>query len=82
MLNVRLSEELEKKLKKYSLEEDLSKSTIVKEALAQYFSKKEASSSPFFLGSDLFGQEGSGNSNASQNYKSRLKEKLNEKHSH
>lgn len=82
MLNVRISDEMEKKLKKYSMDQGVSKSDIVKEALVQYFSKKEASNSPFLLGADLFGQEGSGNANASQSYKIRLKEKLGEKHSH
>jgi len=82
MLNVRLNEELEKKLKQYSLDEDISKSSIVKEALEQYFSKKEASKSPFSLGSDLFGLEGSGNRNASKSYKKSIKQKLNEKYSH
>ena len=73
MLNVRLNEELEKKLKQYSMEEDLSKSSIVKEALEQYFSKKEASKSPFVLGKDLFGLEGSGHGDASTSYKKSLK---------
>ena len=82
MLNVRLSEELEKKLKQYSIEEDLPKSAIVKEALVQYFSSKEASRVPFSLGKDLFGLEGSGNQHASSTYKKKLKEKLNEKYSH
>jgi len=82
MLNVRLSEDLEKKLKQYSIEENLPKSSIVKEALAQYFTKKERNASPFAVGSDLFGLEGSGRSNASTTYKKTLKEKLNAKHSH
>jgi len=82
MLNVRLNEKLEKKLKQYSVEENLSKSSIVKEALEQYFAKKEASESPFSLGVDLFGLEGSGNANASTSYKKSLKQKLSEKYSH
>lgn len=82
MLNVRLNEELEKKLKQYSIEENLPKSAVVKEALALYFTQKEKTAFPFSKGSDLFGLEGSGNPDASTSYKSALKNKLNEKHSH
>lgn len=82
MLNVRINEEIEEKLNKYSLEEGLSKSSIVKEALAQYFTSKEKSTQPYVLGLDLFGLEGSGDDNASTTYKQKLKEKLHEKHSH
>lgn len=82
MLNVRLDQELDKKLKQYSMEEDLPKSTIVKEALAMYFSSKENSRKPYSLGADLFGLEGSGNAEASTSYKKKIKEKLNEKHAH
>ena len=82
MLNVRLDKDTEKKLKDYSTAHNQSKSSVVKEALVQYLSKEQASQSPYDLGSDLFGAEGSGDTKASVSYKSRLKEKLNEKHSH
>lgn len=82
MLNVRLNEELEKKLKQYSIDEGLPKSQIVKEALAQYFTSRERGSNPFALGKDLFGLEGSGNKDASTSYKRDLKKKLREKHTH
>ena len=82
MLNVRLNEELEKKLKQYSIDEGLPKSQIVKEALSQYFSAKEQARNPFTLGEDLFGLEGSGNKEASTSYKQDLKQKLREKHTH
>lgn len=82
MLNVRLSDTLEKKLKQYSVEQDLSKSAIVKEALVQYFSEQEKTKSPFTLGQGLFGLEGSGNAEASVTYKKALREKLNAKYSH
>ncbi len=82
MLNVRLDKELEKKLKAYSVESSSSKSFIVKEALAMYFTKKEIRASAYDLGENLFGAAGSGNSNASTTYKKKLKQKLNEKHTH
>jgi len=82
MLNVRMNEELEKKLKQYSQQKNVSKSNIVKEALMQYFKKEEINQTPYELGIDLFGLAGSGDADASTNYKSKLKKKLREKHSH
>ncbi len=82
MLNVRLDKTLEKKLNNYSLENKASKSSVVKEALVQYFRKHEITQSAHKLGADLFGAAGSGNPEASSTYKKRLKEKLNEKHTH
>ncbi|MEM8568878.1 MAG: CopG family transcriptional regulator [Bacteroidota bacterium] len=81
MLNVRLSKEMEEKLNRYSELSDMSKTSVVKEALAQYFSRKESLSRPYELGGDLFGQEGSGATDNSSTYKLKLKKKLNEKHS-
>jgi len=82
MLNVRLNQEMEEKLNKYSLETKSSKSAIVKEALALYFSKDELKLSAYELGADLFGSTRGSNPNASTTYKKRLKQKLNEKHAH
>ncbi len=82
MLNVRLDKELEKKLKNYSLESNSSKSSVVKEALVQYFKKHEVTQSAHELGEDLFGVAGSGNPEASSTYKKSLKEKLHEKHTY
>ncbi|MFK7900467.1 MAG: hypothetical protein AB8B61_06885 [Cyclobacteriaceae bacterium] len=81
MLNVRLDDGMEDKIKKYSEEHNLSKSSVVKEALAQYFNKKEMSQNPYELGSDLFGTANSGSTDLSKTYKSKLKEKLHAKHS-
>jgi predicted DNA-binding protein len=77
-----MNEELEKKLKQYSQQKNVSKSTIVKEALMEYFRKEEMNQTPYELGADLFGLAGSGDSDASTTYKSKLKNKLREKHSH
>ena len=82
MLNVRLDKDLEESLKQYSLDHNMSKSSVVKEALVQYFTKKEVLQNPFALGKDLFGTEGSGTKENSSTYRSRLKSKLNEKYSH
>lgn len=82
MLTVRLDPELEEFLSQYSHDANLSKSSIVKEALAMYFRVNRVSNSPHELGQDLFGQFGSGESNRSTSYKKRIKEKIREKHSH
>ena len=82
MLNVRISEETEKELVRYCMDEGLSKSLVVKEALMAYLSQRRKSKSAFEAGADLFGQEGSGSRNLSVTYKKKLKEKLNAKHPH
>ncbi len=73
---------MEKKLNSYSQQNNLPKSTIVKEALAMYFKKEESAQSAYELGSDLFGSGASGNTDGSTSYKSKLKQKIGEKHSH
>ena len=82
MLNVRLDKETEDKLKRYAESHDLSKTMVVKEALAMYFTKKELAQTPYRLGKDLFGVDGSGESSLSQTYKSKLKSKISAKHTH
>ena len=82
MLNVRISEETEKELAQYCIDEGMSKSLVVKEALEAYLSQRRKSKSAFEAGADLFGQEGSEAKNLSVTYKKRLKEKLNVKHTH
>ncbi|MEQ9425102.1 MAG: CopG family transcriptional regulator [Cyclobacteriaceae bacterium] len=82
MLNVRLDKDTEKKLKTYTENQNVSKTNVVKEALHQYFTTEEARQRPYVLGEDLFGIDASGISDRSKTYKSKLKAKLNAKHSH
>lgn len=82
MINVRLDKKTENVVKEYATTHDVSKTMIVKEALAMYFSKKELAQNPFELGKDLFGTQSIGQSDLSQSYKSRLKDKLRAKYSH
>lgn len=72
---------MEEQLEQYSNLKALSKTSIVKEALAEYFNRKESAIRPFDLGNDLFGTHGSGRKDTSVNYKSKIKRKLNEKYS-
>lgn len=81
MLTVRLDKKLERMLQQLSQNKGLSKSEIVKAALTQYLKKETTPLSAYELGADLFGQEG-GNSDDSVHYKSKLKQKWNEKHTH
>ena len=82
MLNVRLDESTNRKLSEYSKHQNTSKSSIVKEALAMYFNKEQSKQLPYSLGRDLFGIAKSGNEDNSVAYKSKLKTKLREKHTH
>lgn len=82
MLTVRLSDEEEEILNAYCQREGLSKSIVVKEAVAFYLAQHKKNKNPYEAGADLFGQEGSGIKTKSVGYKKRLKELLHEKHSH
>ena len=82
MLTIRISQDTEKKLVQYCEDEGVTKSTVVKEALAMYLSQKQKSKSAFDAGADLFGQAGSSDNDRSVTFKQRLKSKLNEKHAH
>ncbi len=82
MLTVRLSDEEESLLNAYCLREGISKSIVVKEAIELYLSQNKKNKNPYDVGADLFGREGSGIKNKSARYKSQLKSRLHEKHSH
>lgn len=80
MLNVRLDEANAEMLDAYSRQKNTTKSSVVKEALAMYFSKEQSKFTPFELGKDLFGAAASGHTDSSSTYKSKIKQKLREKH--
>ena len=80
MLNVRLSDEEERALDRYCQETGLSRSSVVKEALAEYLRQTKKSKTSFEFGADLFGTEGSGSADRSAKYKKLLSKKLNAKH--
>ena len=82
MLTIRLSKDTEKQLAQYCQDEGLTKSSVVKEAVALYLSQKRKTKSAYEAGKDLFGLEGSGSSDLSVSYKQKLKNKLNAKHAH
>ncbi len=81
MRSVRLSEEMEKELEKLSNQKNVSKSDIVKEALVEYIAKEKGYNRPYETGRGYFGKYGSGESDRSVTYKSRIKSKIREKSS-
>ena len=82
MLNVRLDKATDEELNAYAENQGASKSSIVKEALAMYFSKEQTLQYPHALGKDLFGAASSGTTDNSSKFKQRVKSKINEKHAH
>ncbi len=79
MLSVRLPEEIERKIDILTKEKNISKSEIVKEALALYIAKHEINGSSYELGKDVFGKYRSGDGRKSATYKRKIKEKIREK---
>ncbi len=79
MFSLRLDKDTEKKIYEISLNENVSKSDVVKEALEQYIVGYEKRANPYSIGKDLFGKHSSGESDGSVNYKEKVKQKINEK---
>lgn len=85
MISLRLDENLEEELNSFSNQKNISKSKIIKDALAYYFDmlKKDTKiKSSYELGEDLFGKYSSGRGDLSTTYKQKLKEKINAKNNH
>lgn len=81
LLNIRLNEEEQRKLKLYAEEHNLTKTQVVKEAMELYFSTQEMNS--YEIGKDLFGVErDNATETSSSTFKNEIKKKLNEKYSH
>ena len=85
MVSLRLDESTEKQLNLLAQQKHMSKSKIIKDALAYYFDmiKKESKEkTPYELGSELFGKYSSGNNDLSTTYKQKIKDKINAKNNH
>ena len=82
MISIRLPFELEQELNTIAKLESTTKTQIVREAIEQFIAnlKEKKTQTPYSLGHDLFGVY-EGDENFSSNYKNRLDEILNEKHS-
>ena len=82
MISVRLPEGLEHEVDQLAKAENKTRTDIVKEALQSYLQGRRGQMTPYELGVDLFAVGAGGSEGLSQTYKTRLKEKLSEKHSH
>jgi hypothetical protein len=84
MISVRLNQNLEQELTQYSKRKQVTKTDVIREALAHYFNttNKEEKATPYELGADLFGNYGSGKRDLSTTYKEKLKEKIDAKNTH
>jgi metal-responsive CopG/Arc/MetJ family transcriptional regulator len=76
MRSVRLSEKLEKELDRMSSQKNVSRSSIIKEALVEYIANHKKESTPYELGKEYFGTYKSSDNDRSVTYKTRIKEKL------
>ena len=81
MTTVRLNDEIQNKISALIEIEKTTKSEIIKKAIIEYYEQHLRETSPFELGKDLFGRYGSDKA-LSENYKTKTKEKLHEKHTH
>jgi len=79
MKSVRLPKELEDELETLSSSKNKSHSDIIREALVEYIAKEKRGQRPYDTGKEFFGKRGSGDTDRSVTYKSRIKEKLNAK---
>ncbi len=82
MLTVRLPKEMEDEIDRIAALEKATKSRIIKEALKAYIKTRKMEKTPYELGKDLFGKYEFKDTELSQNYKKKLKDKLIEKRSH
>jgi len=81
MRSVRLPEKIEKELDALASSTNKSRSVIIREALVQYIAKEKSYRQPFKTGKKYFGKRGSGDTDRSETYKSRIKDKIREKRS-
>ena len=78
---IRLSKELEEKLRRIAIAERKSKSKLIKEALVHFFETRDNNNSPYELGKEYFGKYGSGRTDLSINRKKLLRDKIRAKSS-
>lgn len=76
MRSVRLSDQLEKELDRLSNQKNVSRSSIIKEALVEYIARQKKESTPYEKGKEYFGKYKSSDDDRSVTYKTRIKEKL------
>ena len=78
-ISLRLESRLERELNNYAKMMGISKSELVRNLIADFIERETGRSSPYELGRNVFGREGSGRGDLSANRKSILRKKLNAK---
>ncbi|MCL2154325.1 MAG: ribbon-helix-helix domain-containing protein [Leptospirales bacterium] len=81
MITVRLPSEIKQRLEVLAKSRNKSKSEIIREALVLFMFKEESHKDSYELGKEYFGKYGSGDGSLSTNYKKKVKERLDAKHS-
>lgn len=81
MTTIRLNDDLNGKIAILQDIENVTKTEIIKRAIIEYYQHHIKEKTPYELGEDLFGKYGA-STDLSTTYKSKLKGKLNAKHSH
>lgn len=81
MTTIRLNDDLNNKLITLKNIEHVTKTEIIKRAIAEYYEHHVIEKTPYELGEELFGKFGD-SPDLSASYKSRLKRKLHDKHTH
>jgi RHH-type transcriptional regulator, rel operon repressor / antitoxin RelB len=75
-ISLRLDSKLERELNRYARMVGRPKSDVVRKLIADFIEKESRVITPWELGKEMFGREGSGCGNLSIDRKSILKEKL------
>ncbi|MBN2650753.1 MAG: ribbon-helix-helix protein, CopG family [Spirochaetales bacterium] len=81
MISLRLTEDVERQLNILTEVENQTKTDIIRAAICEYYDRHVAMLSSYQLGHELFGRTGSDEVDLSENYKQRMKERLNAKYS-
>ena len=79
MLSVKLPDSLEEELNNLAEVEGSTKTDIVTNALENYIKEHKKKTKPYKLGVDLFDTAGTGDADASTDYKEKVGEKINKK---
>lgn len=80
-ISLRLDSKLERKLNDYARMMGKPKSELIRNLISDFIKKESKNLTPWELGKNVFGHEGSKSGNLSKDRKSILKEKLNAKKS-
>ncbi len=80
MTSIRFTHSMEMEMTRIAEQTGITKSDLVKEAVAEYLSRFAAGTSPYTLGQDLFGRHASGDADLASGRKEKLQTFLQDKH--